>query len=211
MSFLRTFTIALASAAATLLLMGVLAPGENSRAGTALRLDLEQLVERSDLIIEGRVLSALPVLGESGRPETDYLLTVERTLWGEHEGTRILRLPGGLRPDGSGLVLPGMPRLSSGEDLVLLLSEAGRGGLRVPVGLAQGRFTRHTSLDGTRTLERDQGQLSLLDPRTGRTRPADARSVLDYAETMARIEAAANQRRAAPRGPGAVREAGEGR
>ena len=50
--------------------------------------------------------------------------------------------------------------------------------------------------DGTRTFERDQGGLSLVDPATGLSRRADTLVVLDYAETLARIEAAANRRRA---------------
>ena len=198
-SLLRTFTIALASAAATLILMGLPGWGDRgtaSRAGTALRMDLEELVYRSDLSVEARVLSSSSVVGETGRIETDYVLTVDRTLWGLHEGTRVVRLPGGVLADGRGLVLPGMPRLAAGEDLILMLSQAGRGDLRVPVGLSQGRFTVRTALDGTRTFERDQGGLSLVDPATGLSRRADTLVVLDYAETLARIEAAANRRRA---------------
>ncbi|MAE27711.1 MAG: hypothetical protein QF724_03125 [Planctomycetota bacterium] len=202
MSLLRTFTIALAAAAATVLFMGLLGPASGPRAGTALRLDIEELVERSDLVLEGRVLSATPVMGASGRLETDYLMTVDRTLWGQHEGTRVLRLPGGVLPDGSGLMLAGMPRLAAGEELVLMLTEAGRGELRVPVGLAQGRFTLHHGLDGTRTLVREQGSLQLVDQSSGRVQSADSRSILDYAETMGRIEAAANRKRVAALGRG---------
>lgn len=169
---------------------GIRAPSE-ARAGTALRLDLPTLVELSDLILEGRVESQRVVVAPGGRIETEHLLHVERCLWGE-AGVRIsVRLPGGVLPEslgGGGLLLPGMPTIAAGEELLLFLSEPSPGGLRVPVGLAQGKLRVERDASGARTLVREQLGLELVDPRTGAVEPAAAHGRFDYDPVLAAIE-----------------------
>ena len=160
------------------------------RAGTALRMDTDALVESADLVLEGRVLSARGVETEDGMIETEYELQVERTFEGLDLVQRTIRIPGGLLEDGRGLLLSGLPRLGVGEETLLFLSEPSPSGVRMPVGLSQGRYRIVRNLDGSRVAVRDQGELGLVDPQTGEVIEAAGRHVRDYAELISEIEAA---------------------
>lgn len=163
-------------------------------AGTAVRLDIDELVDGADLVFEGRVSATRSLESAPGRIETEYTIDVDRTFWGAELGQRTFRLPGGVLPDGSGLVLPGMPTISTGEDTLMFLSAEGSSGVRMPVGLAQGKLSVVTSLGGARVFTRQQGQLSMADPASGAVQHAGAAEQLDYAETIAEIRAAAERR-----------------
>lgn len=166
-------------------------PAREAGAGTAERLDLPALVQRAELIVEARVL-ARHALESEGLLVTEYLLEVARTFKGAGQPYRTLRLPGGARADGSGLLIPGVPQLAPGEEAVLFLEHEGRGGARLPAGLAQGKFGVRRAADGSKRLVRDVSALALAGA------PGGVRSVTDYAELVAAIEAAA-------RAPGAGR------
>ncbi len=71
--------------------------------------------------------------GETGLIETEYLMSVDRTLWGADLGMRTVRLPGGVLPDGRGMMIPGMPRIAVGEDVLLFLSRQTSWGMRMPM------------------------------------------------------------------------------
>jgi hypothetical protein len=107
-----------------------------------------------------------------------------------------VRLPGGVLPDGRGLVLPGMPRLVQGEEVLLFLSREGKTGLRLPVGLAQGRLRIERAPDGTRRLVRETVGLELVDEHGQRLPPGAARELLDYAAVVAQVETLAQRKRA---------------
>jgi hypothetical protein len=160
-------------------------------AGTAVKLDLAGLVDRADLVLEGRVVAERVLMGPANRIDTEYTISVERTFWGSALPTRVFRMPGGVLPDGRGMVLPGMPRLSTGASALLFLTAADPTGMRMPVGLAQGELAIITDAAGQKRIVRDTSDLSLLDPRTGAPTQADAKAVLDYAATVAEIEARA--------------------
>jgi len=164
-------------------------------AGTAIRLTVPELVECADLVLEGRVLPREVEQPSPRRIETRLTLAVDRTFWGEDRAERVVRLPGGVLEDESGLVIPGMPAFAVGEEVLLFLSEEGSTGVRVPVGLSQGKLRVETALDGRRWLSRSQGDLSVLDPRTGHVRCAGAGERLDYAGTIAEVWAAVDSRR----------------
>lgn len=177
---------------AALLSPGLLRKAEPVEAGTALRLDTDGLVQNAALILEGRVLAAHVLEGPTGI-ETEYLLEVERTFEGEDLPHRLVRIPGGVLPNGRGLVLAGMPRIEPGESLLLFLSQEGASGLRMPVGLAQGKYAIQRRRDGTKVLTRDTAGVSLLSPETGELVSSTAlenRVVRGYAELVAEIEAA---------------------
>ena len=160
------------------------------RAGTAMRMDTNELVESAALVIEGRVLSARGVETEDGMIETEYELLVERTFEGADVYERTIRIPGGLLDDGRGLLLAGLPRLGVGEETLLFLSEPSASGVRMPVGLSQGRYRIVRNLDGSRVAVRDQGELGLIDPQTGQVNEAAGHHVRDYAELISEIQAA---------------------
>ena len=173
-------------------------PAPAARAGTALVLDLQGLVDGAELCIEGRVLDTHVELDLRGRPCTRATVAVARDLLGSAAGNFDVRLPGGVLPDGSGLVLPGMPNLYLGEEVVLFLTQESSAGLRIPVGLAQGKFRVARDAQGGRTLVRDDADLELIDLASLKKSHANLAAVYDYAAFMAEVQAAVAHRRALP-------------
>ena len=163
-------------------------------AGTALRVDLEGLVDRAELVLEGRVKSAVS-RPAPGRIETEYVIELERTFLGEERPTRTFVMPGGVLPDGTGMILPGVPSLRVGEDAILFLSRASTSGMRVPIGLSQGHFRVETPIHGGRFILREHGDLGLLDPESGALHEARGSERYEYAKLIAKIHAACNARR----------------
>jgi len=186
---MRLFLAALALFAFDLSLALYL-PEREASAGTALRLDLPDLVHGSELVVEGRVLSQHP-LEQDGLLLTESLIEVARTFKGADESYRAVRLPGGVRADGSGLLVPGMPSLAPGEDVLLFLSAEGATGLRMPTGLAQGKLAVQRLPGGAKRLAGDLSALALVD-EDGAHAQRGGTLVLDYAECVAAIEAALN-------------------
>ena len=181
--------------ASLLLVMGIPSPDSHVSAGTAVRLDVADLASNASLILEGRVLTSLVFGHDEGRVETEYLIEVERTFLGEDLPYRSIRIPGGVLPDGSGMLLAGMPHISDGEELLLFLTGESEGGVRMPVGLAQGKFRVVRSADGTKMLEREGLGVTLVDGNTGSSAPAPPQSLWDYADIVAQVEAALARRR----------------
>ena len=168
-------------------------------AGTAVRLDVAGLVDRADVVMEARVSSARAVLGPAHRIDTEYTLVVDRTFYGDALPTRVIRLPGGVLPDGRGMVIAGVPSLAVGESAILFLTRADATGMRMPVGLAQGRMRVIADAAGKKSIVSDARELELVDARTGVALRAPAKALLDYASTVAEIDARASQKRAAER------------
>jgi hypothetical protein len=163
-------------------------------AGTAVRLEIEGLVDESELVFEGNVLTTRSFATPTGRVETEYVVSVHRNWVGSHQGTQTFRLPGGVLPNGSGMVLPGMPTIARGERAIFFLSRQSPSGVRMPVGLAQGKLGVVTDRNGNTALVRSQRGLQLIEPATGALAAADPLAVLDYAETVLRIESASVRR-----------------
>lgn len=184
--------------ATLLLLLALPAPG-----GTAARVELEELVGQCDQALEGRVERVRVLECGPKRIETELTLSVARRFWGQGSGELVVRIPGGVLPDGRGLVLAGLPRFEEGEELILFLSAESRRGTRMPVGLAQGRLRVERRADGTKSIVREASDLELIDPRSGRRSAAPARTRLEYEPTLARIQAAVEARRKRPAGGGA--------
>jgi len=179
-----------------LLPLALLACPSTPWAGTAVRLGVRDLLDRSELCLEGRVIGARAVLeAHPRRIDTEYTIQVARTYWGEPQAVRVIRIPGGVLPDGRGMTIPGLPRLSVGEDAILFLSGADRSGMRMPVGLAQGRLRVASDRFGRKVLVRDADGLSVVDPGGGAPRAVEAPAVLDYAGTVTELEAAVARRR----------------
>jgi hypothetical protein len=159
-------------------------------AGTAIQLDIPGLVREADLAFEGRVLAAHVQRDARGRIETEYTLAVTRTYLGPALALRVFRLPGGVMPDGSGLVLPGMPSIEVGEEALLFLSQPGSTGVRMPVGLAQGKFRIVRDVQGAVSLVRNASDLVIVDPASGAVTSGIASKALDYKATARAIETA---------------------
>lgn len=191
-----SFGVLLSATALVLALGGLgLAKGDLT-AGTALRMDLEQLVEGSDLVLEARVLSQTPLLGSNGLVYTDFELEVQRTFWGEDRPSRRIRLPGGALSTGRATLIPGMGTLRVGEEALLMLSPEGPQGARVFCGLSQGCYRILTPLTGPRVASREASAEALLDETTGTLVPGMQSEVLEYADLIARCTAAVSAKRA---------------
>lgn len=177
---------------------GVLAPAffpglrTSSQAGTALRMDINEAFSRSELVIEGKVVRGTSGQTAKGEIYTDWTVDVERTFWGRNEEQRTIRLPGGVLSDGRGLMIPGMPRLALGEEVVLFLTDPSPEGIRVPVGLSQGKYRIVRGSDGSRMAVQTGDHVTLISART--TRSIDGLEMFDYADFVARIEAASQKR-----------------
>jgi len=165
-------------------------------AGTAVRMDVPELVAGSELIVDAQVLSARAIETAPARIETEYVLAVGRTLLGAHVPQRSVRLPGGVLPDGRGLVLSGVPRLLVGERVLLFLSQPGADGMRMPVGLAQGKLRVQADARGALWLERGQSSLRLIEAGSNAPARADEGVRVAYSSFIERIEAAVAKRAA---------------
>lgn len=104
-----------------LALAGLLAAATAATATSYVMVDDPLLAAQAELIVDARVVAveSAPV---SGRPATDYTIEVERVLDGAAPGTTlIVRVPGGVRPDGVGLKIYGAPHFVTGERALLFL------------------------------------------------------------------------------------------
>ncbi|MEC8511430.1 MAG: hypothetical protein VX015_04735 [Planctomycetota bacterium] len=167
----------------------------SSEAGTVLQMTLEEAFERSELVVEGTVVASVCGQDVRGVIYTDWTVAVNRTFWGTEEAQRTIRLPGGVLASGKGMVVPGMPRLSVGEDVVLLIGAASPEGMQLPTGLSQGKYRIVTSTDGERTAIRTGEHVSLVTAR--RTRAANGLDMMPFPDLVARLEARAQARLAA--------------
>jgi hypothetical protein len=158
-------------------------------AGTALRMEVADLTRRADLVVEARVLSER-VLAVEERIETELALGVERTFRGPDLPLRTIRIPGGVLPDGSGMLLAGMPRIRAGEQVLLFLSTETAGGVRMPIGLSQGKLQVVFDAQGRKLLVRDVAGLALVGPGSEPPLHAGGRVVREYGAVVAEIEAA---------------------
>lgn len=170
-------------------------PERTVDAGTALRLDVQGLVSGAELVLEGRVLAKRALPTARGRIATELDLEVHRTFLGDDQLRRTVRLPGGLLPDGSGILIPGMPTVAQGEDVILFLTEDNGQGARMPVGLAQGKLRVATNLAGEKVLVRHHAGLELAPAPGLPTGHVSSQEHLDYAQTLAEIHAAVEHKR----------------
>src|SRR3954467_9700997 len=89
-----------------------------------------------------------------GQPATDYLVEVDRVLKGSLSGsTVVVRVPGGVDPQGLGLKIWGAPRFGKDEEALLFLRPAKDGTYRI-LHLMLGAFHQRT-VDGKTVALRD--------------------------------------------------------
>lgn len=185
---LRPLNVALGAVVAALCLCP--AGPRSVAAGTVVRMDIEQLARSAELVFDGRVLFARSFRDERGLVRTEYTVSVATSFAGGPQSTRTFELPGGTLADGSGLLIPGLPHLEVGEDALLFLTREGSTGLRLPVGLAQGKLRLVRDSAGRAGLVRENADLTLADPQTGALAPAPVPAVLAYDAVAERIRAA---------------------
>jgi hypothetical protein len=172
----------------------VVRPIAESLASTVIEMDLGEVVDNSGLVFEGRVVHGQSAESPEGAIYTDWQIAVDRTWWGDDQPTRTVRLPGGALANGRAMMIPGMPSLMLGEDVVLLLTEAAEDGMRVPTGRAQCKYRIVADAQGGKHAVRTGEHLTLATS-TGLLAGQDRIAVYDYAEFVAQLEAAAQAKR----------------
>ena len=161
------------------------------QAGTAIRMEVEDLVDRADFILEARITGRRTLQDEHGRIVTEYQLLKRREFYGESGD--VVRIPGGVLASGRGLILPGMPLIQVGEEVMLFLNGDN---LSMTTGLAQGKYRLMTTHQGERLAVR-QGGLEVAGSGCGHASHSNtahlcqqgAVQAMPYAELSARVQA----------------------
>jgi hypothetical protein len=125
--------------AAAALLGAVVAVSAPATATTMYYLDVEQLVELSDVVVTGRVVSARTFIGSSERISTAWSIEVEQV----HEGAGVPQIvevvQWGGELDGQALYVPGDARFSRGERVMVFLRQVD--GAFYLTAMGQSKFT----------------------------------------------------------------------
>jgi hypothetical protein len=69
-------------------------------------MDLDETFSRSELVLQGTVVTGTSGETSKGEIFTDWIIDVERTFWGPGETERTIRLPGGVLATGRGTMIP---------------------------------------------------------------------------------------------------------
>lgn len=153
------------------------------------RKDSKDLVRSAEIIIEGKCLQKTVGYDRRGSIATTYSVEVAKALRAAKAGEIVkITFPGG-EIDGRGLIIPGVPMLAVGEEFVIFLTEESQRGIRVPVGLAQGKFQiERDAKTGEKRLRRDLADLDIIDIKTGKKIDKLANQVFVYNDWMQQIE-----------------------
>ena len=143
------------------LMMMILSSPETAESTVVLRADFPELFEKSDWVVEARVVRVNPkAVHPLGGVETRVTIEVSRWWKGQFsDRSLIIRLPGGQR-DGVKTKVAGIPQFKEGEDLILFLEQYGNGG--IPTGLYQGVF-RVVSGDGELLVTQSLGSVHYVE------------------------------------------------
>lgn len=120
------------------------------------------LADQAETIVEATVVAVEPA-PVAGRPATDYQVEVGRVIKGDLPGsTVVVRVPGGVRPDGVGLKIWGAPTFREGDRALLFLN-AGADGVYRPLHLMLGAF--HVErFEGRQVAFRDLSEATRIGP-----------------------------------------------
>jgi len=172
---MRNCLLALSSAVFCVLAVG------SARATTYVMVADPVLEDQAGAVVDARVVSVRPA-PIAAHPATDYEVDVERLLAGSVPGsTLVVRVPGGVRPDGIGFRPFGVPRFEPGERAILFLVP-GRGGSFGILHLGLGAFHR-VSTDGEALAVRDLSGATVVPRhlRSGGGTPGRWREARSYA------------------------------
>lgn len=112
-------------------------------ATTYMRMPDSALVDQAAAVVDVKVVdaSSAPLVGQ---PATDYLVEINRVLKGSLSGsTVVVRVPGGVDPQGLGLKIWGAPQFARDEEALLFLRPAKDGTYRI-LHLMLGAFHQRT-------------------------------------------------------------------
>jgi hypothetical protein len=153
------------------------------------RKDLPGLVKSAEWILEGRCIKKTVGLDRKGAIATYYTVDVTKGFRGAKDrDTVVFAFPGG-ELDGKGFVIAGMPTLAVNEESLLFVTEETHRGIRVPVGLGQGRFKlERDAKTGEKRLRQDLSNLQYIDSATGKVVDMAGSGVFAYETLMAQVD-----------------------
>lgn len=133
-------------------------------ATSALKLDLDTLVEKSDVVVVGTV-DGKEARWDAGKKGiwTHHDVTVSETLKGEHEKSRDVVTRGGV-VGRVGQHVSGSGHFTKGNEYVFFLWKDDEGRLRL-TGMVQGAF-RVTETEGVKHAKNSTSGLTIVDPET---------------------------------------------
>jgi len=147
--------------------VGVLLAAGAAYATTMLALSVDELAQRSDRVVMGRVVATEPRSSEDGRRITTVVtLQVEETWKGTAaEEVRILALGGTI--EGISQVVTGAARFEEGEEVVVFLRRLRtEEPLSEVVGMAQGKLSVERDREGVLVAVPSLKGLDLVEPGT---------------------------------------------
>lgn len=130
-------------------------------AATLEQLTLDQMIEQSTAIVQGRVTGLSPMLRNS-IIYTCYQVQVTNRWKGPSTSQQTVCVAGGTA-NGIRQSFPGAPQLLSGQEYVLFLW-AGKSGMNQLIGLSQGVFDIHVNAQGQQVAGRPAITEMMLDP-----------------------------------------------
>jgi hypothetical protein len=153
-------------------LVGMLAVtllGQAAEATVILRMDLKQLVGRSDVIFVGKVVKARSYWTPDKRHiVTDTTFQVSQGLHGRKPGSTVVVQHLGGAVGGIGMRVSGSPAFKPGEEAVLFTEK--RGKARFVVGMRQGAYRVTRDSKGNVMVRANLSGLTLADKRDGNLR-----------------------------------------
>jgi len=163
-------------------------PCASAEASTVVPMNLEEMVDRSEAVFIGRVLSIRADWNTARtRIYTNITLAAERFLKGG-TGSRLItiRVLGGQVGNFRAIVL-GSPQFGIGEHVLLFCSGSQASIPRV-LGLSMGKFSIVTNARGEEILKRDISSLMLANHRTNYRQPRDLITRYRLADVESHIE-----------------------
>lgn len=171
--------------------VGTLFAAATASATTMLALSVDELTQRADMVVVGRVIATEPRESEDGkRISTLVTLQVEESWKGRPaQEVRILALGGTL--DGISQVVMGAARFAEGEEVVVFLrSLRGPEPLTEVVGMAQGKLAVERNAEGIQVAVPSLQGLELVQPGGREVRPAPVSGPIPVRELQERVRAA---------------------
>lgn len=151
--------------------------GSPLAATTFMMMSDQALTDRASAVVDVKVVGVEPA-PFNGPVATDYLVEVDRVLKGSVTGsTVVVRVPGGLGPDGMGLKIWGAPEFGEGERALLFLIPADDGTYRI-LHLMLGAFHERETAGRQKVLVRELSEAH----QVGDVRPEPVRDLDKFAD-----------------------------
>jgi hypothetical protein len=169
-----------------MMMMLMLLAGVTS-AATVMRFDTNDLVDRANVILHGKITSKECRKTASGSVVTDLRVDVYEAIKGVKGKTFSFTVYGGVVGT-RGSAISGAPTFDEGEEILVFLDAETRQGLRMTVGLGQGKYTIRV-VDGKKLAFREMEGLQLMDRKSGEVKEAKSEQGRPLSELLGEVRA----------------------